>query len=90
MSASPPWKVYRAGEYVGSLKYGEDAAALVSIAGGEVRYGHKLVVWREGEEEFLAGESYDKAAEIMNQRVNAAISASWKKALSSSLRRRAP
>ena len=68
MAGSPPWKVYRDNEYVASCKYAEDAAALVSASGGAVKYGHSLVVWREGQEEFSAGESYDSAAEVMHAR----------------------
>jgi hypothetical protein len=68
MAATPEWKVYRAGEYIAACKYAEDAAALVSMAGGLVKHGHSLIVWREGSEEFSAGESYDGAARIMERR----------------------
>lgn len=68
MAGSPAWKVYRDGKYVASCKYREDAAALVSLSGGIVKHGHSLIVWREGGEAFSAGESYDRAAEIMEQR----------------------
>lgn len=68
MASSPQWKVYRNGEYIGCCKYGEDAAALVAVAGGVVKHGHSLVVWKEGEEAFSAGESYDGAAEVMEKR----------------------
>lgn len=68
MAATPQWKVYRAGEYVAACKYAEDAACLVSMAGGVVKHGHSLIVWREGSEEFSAGESYDRAAQIMESR----------------------
>lgn len=70
MASSPQWKVYRDGEYVAACKYAEDAAALVSNFGGVVKHGHKLVVWTEGAEEFIAGESYDGAAEVMLQRLS--------------------
>lgn len=68
MAAAPKWKVYRNGEYVAACKYAEDAACLVSAAGGIVKHGHSLIVWREGHEKFSAGESYDGAAQIMEKR----------------------
>lgn len=68
MASSPKWKVYRNGEYIGSTKYAEDAAALVAMSGGEVRYGHSKIVWREGQEQHSAGESYDGAANLMRVR----------------------
>lgn len=69
MSASPEWKVYRNKEYIGCCNYAEDAAALVSLSGGVIKYGHSMTVWTEGAEEFSAGESYDGAAQIMEARV---------------------
>lgn len=72
MAASPKFKIYRNDEYIGSVKYGEDAAAMMfSGEGSEVRLGHskRNVVWTEGQEEIPAFESYDRASEIMNQRV---------------------
>ncbi len=69
MAGSPQFKVYRDGEYIGCTKYAEDAAALVGVSGGVVTWGHRLVVWREGEEEMLAAESYDGAGQIMFDRV---------------------
>lgn len=75
MAATPVWKVYRDGEYVAACKYAEDAAALVSNFGGVVKHEHKLVVWTEGAEEFVAGESYDGAAAVMHKRLSAARSA---------------
>lgn len=72
MAASPQFKVYRDGEYVAACKYAEDAAMLVAGATGVVKHGHRLVVWREGSEEFGAGASYDEAAAIMCARVDAA------------------
>lgn len=65
-----PWKVHRDGEMVGSLAHAEDAAALVSLAGGTVKCEGR-VVWREGAEAFSAGESYDAAASVMAERVQA-------------------
>ena len=70
MAQTPQFKVYRNGEYIAACRYGEDAAALVALTGdGTVRYGHRLVVWTEGQESFPAGESYDGAAAIMEQRI---------------------
>jgi hypothetical protein len=69
MAASPQWKVYRNKEYIGCCKYAEDAAALVSLAGGVIKHGHSLTVWTEGHEAFAAGESYDGAATVMHTRV---------------------
>lgn len=73
MAAAPEWKVYRNGEYIAACKHAEDAAILVSAAGGDVRHGHRTadIVWREGAEEFSAAESYDGAASIMVARVEA-------------------
>lgn len=76
MAGSPVFKVYRDKEYVGCCKYAEDAAALVSVSGGEIRYQHRHVVWSEGAESLSAGESYDRAAAIMHERV----AALWAKA----------
>lgn len=80
MAGSPKFKVYRSGEYIGCTKYAEDAAALVSVAGGTVKYGHSVTIWREGSEAFSAGESYDRAAEWMNYRVRKANEAAFLKA----------
>ena len=68
MAASPQFKIYREGEYVASVKYLEDAAAIVSVSGGVVKYQHKYTIWTEGSEEFSAGDSFDAAAEIMRER----------------------
>lgn len=68
MAGSPKYKVYSAdNEYVASVKYLEDAAALCAMRGNgtTVRLGHGPTIWREGSEEIAAGESYDRAAEIM-------------------------
>jgi hypothetical protein len=75
MAGSPQFKVYSsANEYVGSIKYLEDAAAFVSIQGegATVRNGHarKLTLWTEGVDGH-AGESYDEAAVTMRSVINA-------------------
>lgn len=71
MAGSPPWKVYRNREYVASCKCPEDAAVLVSVSGGVVKWDHSAVVWTEGAEAFSAGESYDRAADLMRDRLTA-------------------
>lgn len=73
MAGSPDLKVFNPqGEYIGCLKHFEDAACIVASygAGAEVRFGHtkRMTLWREGHEEFSAGESYDRAATVMRQR----------------------
>ena len=71
MAATPVWKIYNEdAEYVAACTYPEDAAALVSITGGTVRYDHRRTVWTEGSEEFSACQSYDGAASIMRDRLN--------------------
>ena len=69
MAASHAWKVYTAAkEYVGSVKYPSDAAALVAAYGdgATIRYGHRVrdIMFTEGEDDVWAGNSYDEAAEI--------------------------
>ena len=76
MAGSPQFKVYSsANEYIGSIKYLEDAAAFVSMRGegATVRNGHakKNIIWTEGREKFGAYDSYDGAAEIMRERIDA-------------------
>ena len=76
MAASPKYKVFTAGgTYVAAIKHLEDAAAFVSFQGegATVRNGHakKRTIWTEGRESFSAGESYDSAAEIMRERIDA-------------------
>ena len=75
MAAAPRYKIYNAaGEYKAAVHDPEDAAVLMSAWGaGTVRDGHarKDIVWTEGEEEFSAGESYDAAAKVMRERVEA-------------------
>jgi hypothetical protein len=70
MARSPIWKIYtEAHGYVASFKFAEEAAQYVGTNGGEVRHGHRHVVWREGQEQFSASESFDGAAEIMWSRL---------------------
>jgi hypothetical protein len=59
-----------------ACRHVEDAAALAAIGGnGEIRDGHRVRdnFWREGEEEFSAGESYDRVADIVAERVAASV-----------------
>lgn len=60
--------------YQAAVKDTTLAAALVSLLGegATVRDGHakRETVWHEGEENILAGESYDIAADTMNGRIN--------------------
>lgn len=71
MAASPPIKVYRKGEYVASLKYFEDAAAVAGMSPGSVvKWQGEKVIWIEGEEKVDAADSWDRAAAIMSQRVD--------------------
>jgi len=81
MAGSPIWKVYSAeGEYVASVKYLEDAAALI-VAHGDgatIRHGHARrdqALWVEGNEEIPASESYDRVAATVTERYQARIKA---------------
>lgn len=70
MAASPKYKVYADGEYVASVKYAEDAAAIVAFRGEgtTIRYSHGATLWTEGKESFSAAESYDRTAVVIWQR----------------------
>ena len=63
------WKVYNGdGEHIASTRDPEEAAALVGLRDdGRVRVDGRIV-WREGQEEDRAGNSYDFAAGVMLQR----------------------
>ena len=72
MASAPRFKIYnRTGRYITACKYAADAAAIVSLHcdGATVRDNHRKIIWREGKEEIPAGESYDRAAEIMLERL---------------------
>lgn len=58
------------GELRATCTYAEDAGALVSFLGdgSTIREGKK-VLWKEGEEEQSAGESYDFVAETVWRRL---------------------
>lgn len=72
MAQSPQYKIYYDGTYHGALKFAEDAAALVAVLGdgAQIRFGHKLIVWREGDEQISAHESYDIVADTVRDRVH--------------------
>ena len=72
MAASPPYKIYLKGEYIASAINPFFASMLIAaLDDGEIRYGHskQSTVWREGQEEIQANESYDRVAEIIHQRL---------------------
>jgi hypothetical protein len=76
MAGSPELKIYNSqGEYIGCLKHYEDAACICASygSGATVRYGHQKrnTIWKEGAEEFSAGESYDRSGDKMRRRVDA-------------------
>ena len=72
MAGAPVLKVYnRQGKYVASCKHLEDAAILASNhgKGAKVKKGHSgKTLWHEGFEVISAGESFDRAAQIMRRR----------------------
>ncbi len=75
MASAPPFKLFNpGGEYLGSLKYVEDAAAMVAILGdgATVRNGHakRDTIYTQGADGD-AGESYDVAGELMRSRIAA-------------------
>ncbi len=74
MASAPQLKIYtRHKEYVGCVKYAEDAAAVVGLYGdgATIRDGHRVkdIVWTEGVEEQLASESVDFVAEVVYRRI---------------------
>jgi len=74
MASTPELKVYNSNkEYIGCLKQAEDAACVCASygTGATIRYRHKHIVWSEGSEEFSAGESYDRAAKVIYDRIDA-------------------
>jgi hypothetical protein len=73
MAGTPRWKLYNPqGGYVAACKHLEDAACLVALygTGATIRDGHSKadVVWTEGAEAFPAGESYDRVAQVAEDR----------------------
>ena len=69
MASQLIWKVYNGeGEHIASTRDPEEAAALVGMRdNGKVRVDGRIV-WREGQEEDHAGNSYDFAAGVMLRR----------------------
>jgi len=73
------YKITEASEYLGvsinTLKTlaNKDAVAFAALRGegATVRWGHSWVLWTEGKESFGADESYDNAASVMIERLNA-------------------
>jgi hypothetical protein len=64
------FKIYDAsGKMVGTARAGEDAAMFVGVGNYATVKVSGRIVWREGKENFLAADSYDNAAEIMNGRI---------------------
>lgn len=69
---TPAYKVYDGDEYLAAVKDSTLAAALIGAALGEgaiVKLNGRIV-WREGEENIRAADSYDTAAAIMNRRAS--------------------
>ena len=70
MAASPVWKIYNAeGEYIGSAKYAETAAVMLTIEndGATIRYGHNIVCYTKGTDGD-PGESYDTVTNLCQLR----------------------
>lgn len=73
MASSPQLKIFNPdGDYIASCKYYEDAAMLVGSYGhgAKVKLGHSSIIWNEGQEEIEASESFDRARQIMVERVD--------------------
>jgi len=67
--ASPlVFKVYNDGEHIAALRFAEDAAVVVGNTGAGTVKVDGRIVWREGKEDFLAGDSFDRAADVMHSR----------------------
>lgn len=74
MASAPRFKIYNmVKEYIGCMKYAEDAAAVVGLYGNgaTIRDGHRVkdIVWTEGKEEQRASESVDFVAEVVYRRI---------------------
>lgn len=68
--AALAWTVFdQDGNRSAAFVHAADAAAFVALLGdgSTIKCGHKTV-WREGEEENPAGDSYDRAALVMHER----------------------
>jgi len=70
MSGTPKYKCFRGKEYVAATKHPEDAAVLISAGVvNRVTYDRAVWVWTEDDDEAVAANSYDEAAEIMHDRL---------------------
>jgi hypothetical protein len=66
---SLPYRVWYDGKLIGATAEPEEAAALAGMrTETTVRYGNRLI-WREGREHVLAGDSWDQAGQVMYDRV---------------------
>jgi hypothetical protein len=70
MAAAHRFKIYSAGIYRASCRHPEDAAILIAALGGEIRDGHRKIVWNEGSEAQSANESYDFVAATIWERLD--------------------
>jgi len=73
MAASPDWKVYdKDGKYIAACKDPHDAAAIVALRGdgATIRWGHRLIVWTEGQEGQSADNSYDYVDLLARKRLD--------------------
>lgn len=70
MAASPQWKVFDSnGQYQAACKEPEGAAVLVTFygEGATIRFGHKRILWTEGQDG-NAADSYDDTALTLYER----------------------
>lgn len=66
---SLPVKVYSSsGKYVAALRFFEEAAMIAALGDRVVKVNGRIV-WKEGREEFSAGDSFDRAASVMRNRM---------------------
>lgn len=71
MSGTPKFKCFRGKEYVAAVKHPEDCAVLISAGVVDrVTFDRAVWVWTESDDESIAANSYDDAAEIMMNRLH--------------------
>ena len=60
---------------IAQCRYAEDAALIASVTGVGtiVKYRYRWIIWREGKEETTGGQSVDRCARIMLDRIKAHI-----------------
>ena len=68
MAGSPRFKVFHFGNYVAACGDGVIAASVASMTSEGVVKVEGRIVWREGKEDFPAGDSYDAAGDVMRER----------------------